>query len=133
MKHLLKTITLSLVLFSGAACTQDNKSLQVRDEVVGIVGSETVTYMRYNTEEQPCITLRLENADVSKTLCKYTDQQGNTVDVTTDVAAIDYLSPTFTADGLEVTLDLISYYLDCRIQLTETTIGEPVCTFKDMD
>ncbi|GDY25104.1 hypothetical protein AHAT_09940 [Agarivorans sp. Toyoura001] len=133
MKHLLKTITLSSVLLSGAACTQDNMPLQARDEVVGIVGNETVTYMRYNTEEQPCITLRLENADVSKTLCKYTDQQGNTVDVTTDVAAVDYLSPVFTADGLEVTLDLISYYLDCRIPISETTIGEPVCTFKDMD
>ncbi|WP_432463770.1 hypothetical protein [Agarivorans sp. QJM3NY_33] len=133
MKHLLKTITLSLVLFSGSACTQDSKSFQARDEVVGIVGSETVTYTRYNTEEQPCITLRLENANVSKTLCDFTDQLGNTVDVRKDVAAVDYLSPTFAAQSLEVTLDLISYYLDCRIPLTKSTIGEPVCTFKDMD
>ena len=64
---------------------------------------------------------------------QYTDQHGNTVDVRTDAAAVDYLSPTFVADGLEVTLDLISYYLDCRIPLTEITIGEPICNFKDMD
>ncbi|MGY5450462.1 hypothetical protein ACVFI8_05885 [Agarivorans sp. MS3-6] len=133
MQRPLNTITLSLVLLSGAAFTQDNKPLQARDEVVGIVRSETVTYMRYNTEEQPCITLQLESAGVAKTLCHYTDQQGNTVDVRTDVAAVGYLSPKFTAQGFEVTLNLISYYLDCRIPLTETTIGEPVCTFKDMD
>lgn len=92
-----------------------------------------MTYTRYNTEEQPCITLRLESASIFKTLCKYTDQQVNTVDVRTDVAAVDYLSPTFVADGLEVTLDLISYYLDCRIPIRESMIGEPVYVFRDID
>ncbi|GGA97534.1 hypothetical protein [Agarivorans gilvus] len=133
MKHLLKTITFSSVLFSGAACTQDNEVLKARDELVGIVGNETVSYLRYNTEEQPCITLSLESTGASKTLCNYTDQQGNSVDVRTDAAAVDYLSPKFTAQGLEVTLDLMSYYLDCQIPITKATIGEPACMFKDMD
>lgn len=133
-----KLTSIALLLVSGSACAQALVPLQKGQQqplqvLRGRIGSSTVTYSRYNTEDEPCITLSLSAPGVTRQLCQFTYELGNVTDVRTGVAAVDYLGPKFRADSLEVTLDLISYYLDCTIPLTESSIGDPVCTLRDMD
>ena len=133
-----KILALSLAIFSCLACSQEsslerignNQPIQV---IKGQLNNEAVTYLRYNTEVQPCITLKLDSVDKQKQLCIFTDQQGNIVDVRADVAGVDYLSPVFSESAFTVTLDLFSYYLDCQITLTNKSVKDPVCQFRDMD
>lgn len=133
-----KAIITILAMFTFSACSQQRlqettKSMQPINEVQGAIGSEPVTYLRYNTEIEPCITIKFNDLGESKQLCSFSDQQGNITDVRTDVAGVDYLLPVFTEHGLTVTLDLFSYYLDCQIILSNKIIEDPVCKFRDME
>ncbi len=99
---------------------------------------ESVTYLRFNTEEYQCIKIALKNAQQIKEICTFTDELGYTTDVRTDVSGVDYLNPRFTSDGLELTVDVSSlgpsaFYLDCKIPVNSTSVGEPTCTFRDME
>ena len=125
-------------MFTFSACSQQRlqeatKSIQPINEVQGTISSEPVTYLRYNTEIEPYITIKFNDLGESKQLCSFSDQQGNITDVRTDVAGVDYLLPVFTEHGLTVTLDLFSYYLDCQITLSNKIIEDPVCQFRDME
>ena len=133
-----KTMALSLSIFTSLACSQESSlekvdNIQPIQIIKGQLKNETVTYLRYNTEVQPCITLKLDRMDKQKQLCIFTDQQGNAVDVRTDVAGVDYLTPAFSESSFTVTLDLFSYYLDCQITLINKSVKDPVCKFRDMD
>ncbi|WP_404340867.1 hypothetical protein [Pseudoalteromonas mariniglutinosa] len=133
-----KIISTALVIFSCSACSQESsrentKGKQPLVEIQGVIENESVTYLRYNTEIEPCITIKFSGLGKSKQLCSFSDQQGNITDVRTDVAGVDYLFPAFTERALTVTLDLFSYYLDCQITLSNQLIEDPVCQFRDMD
>jgi len=139
---MLNYLTLWALCSMAMACSAEVKSIVSKSELKPVLVVEgkygNAVYFRYNTEEYPCFKILLDKTNESKEFCRFTDEIGNTTDARTDVSAISYEEAQFTEKGLQLVIDVSAlgpgrFFLDCAIPISNSSIGEPRCIFRDSE